>query len=51
MTKTGVPSVAVSVPCRYIHSPVSIASLNDFDYAVALLKAALHALPEHWPNL
>lgn len=51
LTKTGVPSVAVSVPCRYIHSPVSIASLNDFDYAVALLKAALHALPEHWPNL
>lgn len=50
LTKTGVPSVAVSVPCRYIHSPVSMASLNDFDYAVALLKAALHALPEHWPN-
>jgi putative aminopeptidase FrvX len=50
LTKSGVPSVAVSVPCRYIHSPVSMASLNDFDHAVALLKAALLALPENWPN-
>lgn len=51
LAKTGVPSVAVSVPCRYIHGPVSIASLNDFDHAVALMKAALHALPERWAEL
>jgi endoglucanase len=48
LSKTGVPSVAVSVPCRYIHSPVSMASLNDFDHTVALMKAALEALPEAW---
>jgi endoglucanase len=48
LAKTGVPSVAVSVPSRYIHGPVSMASLNDFDNAVALMKAALLALPEQW---
>jgi putative aminopeptidase FrvX len=46
LSKTGVPSAAVSVPCRYIHAPVSMASLNDFDNAVALMKATLLALPE-----
>jgi len=48
LSKAGVPSVAVSVPSRYIHSPVSMASLNDFDHAVALMKAALTALPGAW---
>ncbi len=48
LSKAGVPSVAVSVPSRYIHSPVSMASLNDFDHTVALMKAALMALPGAW---
>jgi putative aminopeptidase FrvX len=48
LSKAGVPSVALSVPSRYIHSPVSMASLNDFDHTVALMKAALVALPEAW---
>jgi putative aminopeptidase FrvX len=48
LSKTGVPSVVVSVPCRYIHSPVALASLNDFEHAVALVKAALLALPGKW---
>jgi putative aminopeptidase FrvX len=50
LSKTGVPSVALSVPSRYIHGPVSMASLNDFDHAVALMKAALLALPEKWQD-
>jgi putative aminopeptidase FrvX len=52
LSGTGVPSAAVSVPCRYIHSPVGLLSLNDFDNLVALMKATLHALPETWhgPN-
>ena len=48
LSKAGVPTVAVSVPSRYIHSPVSVASLNDFDNTVALMKAALLALPGAW---
>ena len=51
LAKAGVPSVAVSVPCRYIHTPVSMASLNDIDHAVTLMKAALQALPERWTAL
>lgn len=51
LAKTGVPSVAVSVPCRYIHAPVSVASLNDIDHTVTLMKAALQALPEQWAAL
>jgi putative aminopeptidase FrvX len=50
LSKAGVPSVAVSVPCRYIHAPASMASLNDFDNTVALMKAALLALPDKWPG-
>lgn len=48
LSKTGVPSVAVAVPCRYIHAPVSMLSLNDFDNLVVLIKAALQALPDKW---
>ena len=48
LSKAGVPSVAVSVPSRYIHSPVSIASLDDYENTVALMKAALSALPGAW---
>jgi len=44
LTRTGVPSVTVAVPCRYIHNPVSILSLNDFDNTVALMKAALRRI-------
>mgnify|MGYP000962197524 CR=1 FL=1 len=44
----GVPAVAVSVPCRYIHGPVSMLSLQDFDHLVALMKASLKALPAAW---
>jgi putative aminopeptidase FrvX len=48
LSRAGVPSIALAVPCRYIHSPVSLLSLNDFDNLVALMKAALHALPARW---
>ena len=50
LSKTGVPTAAVSVPCRYIHAPASMASLNDFDGLVALVKATLQALPEKWTS-
>jgi putative aminopeptidase FrvX len=41
LSRAGVPCATVAVPCRYIHNPVSILSLNDFDNTVALMKAAL----------
>ena len=37
------PAVTVAVPCRYIHAPTSILSLNDLEHTTRLLVAALHA--------
>jgi len=41
MAREGIPSAVVAVPARYIHSPVSVLSLNDFDSTVRLMRAAL----------
>ena len=40
----GVPSVTVAVPCRYIHSPVALLSLNDFNNTVCLMRESLTRL-------
>jgi putative aminopeptidase FrvX len=37
----GVPSVTVAVPCRYIHSPVTMLSLDDFNNTVRLMRESL----------
>lgn len=44
LQREGVPAAVVSVPSRYIHSPVSILSLNDLDHGVRLMKGALQRL-------
>jgi endoglucanase len=45
LSRAGVPAVALSVPCRYVHAPASLLSLNDMDHTVDLLRAALARLP------
>lgn len=40
-TKEGSKAVAISLPCRYIHSPVSVASKDDYDNVVRLTKAVI----------
>jgi putative aminopeptidase FrvX len=47
-SRTGVPTIALSVPCRYIHAPAAVMDLNDFWQALALLKTALARLPSVW---
>ena len=44
LSREGVPSATVAVPCRYIHSPVSLLSLEDFENTVKLMKGALGKL-------
>ncbi len=39
--KEGAVAVAVSIPCRYIHSAVSVASINDYNSVVSLAKALI----------
>ncbi|MBN1218507.1 MAG: M20/M25/M40 family metallo-hydrolase [Anaerolineae bacterium] len=48
VTREGVPSVVVSVPARYIHSPVAVLDLADFWNTVKLMQATLKRLPEEF---
>jgi endoglucanase len=41
LAKTGVPTLPVSVPSRYIHSPVSVLSKSDLDNTIKLMTRAL----------
>lgn len=43
--RQGIPSVSVSVPARYLHTPLSLARLSDWQNALALLQTALAQLP------
>ena len=38
MTKTGIPTGAISIPCRYIHSPCEMVDLGDLEECVKLAK-------------
>jgi len=40
-SRAGIPTVSVSVPHRYTHSPISISRVDDWKNTIALLHAAL----------
>ena len=44
LTHAGVPSCSLSVPCRYIHSPVSLASASDLAATTSLLVLFLNEI-------
>ena len=39
------PTAVLSVPCRYIHSPSSVAALSDIQAVCDLVRAVMEALP------
>lgn len=43
-TGSGVKLASISVPCRYIHSPVSVMSRSDYESVERLTIAALHEM-------
>ena len=45
LTKCGIPSTTVSIPTRYIHSPVEVLDTEDIEAGVKLLVAALQQKP------
>lgn len=42
--REGIPTVVLSVPCRYIHSPSSVITLSDVDAQFALAQALLRSV-------
>ncbi|HOQ36292.1 MAG TPA: M42 family metallopeptidase [Acetivibrio sp.] len=44
LTRGGVVVASISVPCRYIHSPVSVMSKKDFESCLNLVKKVLDKL-------
>ncbi len=46
MTNSGVPTLVISNPARYIHSPVAFMHGQDYDNALRLVQALLHDLQE-----
>jgi len=48
LTREGVPSGVVSVPTRYIHSPVSMISLKDAENTIALVVEAINRITEYF---
>ena len=47
---SGVPSVTVAVPCRYIHSPVAMLYLDDYENTVRLMRESLSRLTRRTLN-
>jgi endoglucanase len=50
LAREGVPSAVLAVPTRYIHSPVSMLSLRDFENMIALMNRTLPKLAQGIPE-
>ncbi len=44
LTKAGVPSGTVAVPCRYIHGPASILHVDDLGHTIRLVNEFVNAI-------
>ncbi len=50
LSREGVPSAVVSVPCRYIHAPASLLHPQDVEHTLALVERALERLGQEDPR-
>ena len=48
LTKEGVPAGTISIPTRYIHSPIETLSLNDAVNAAKLVKVFAEYIDKNW---
>lgn len=48
ITRQGIPSGAVSIPTRYIHSPVGMLNLQDIENTAKLTAAAIQKIAAHF---
>ena len=44
LTREGIPTGVLSVPTRYIHTPVSVCSMDDIEATIQLITAAINNL-------
>ncbi len=44
ITRDGIPSIVISTPARYIHSPISMASMNDIKNCIKLLSLTMEKI-------
>ena len=42
--RTGVPTMTLSAPCRYIHSPTALLNLDDYGHVLGLSQAVLNRI-------
>ena len=43
LTRAGVPSGVMSIPCRYVHAPVEMVDMDDVAHGIQLLTAILES--------
>ncbi len=46
LVRSGVPSGALSVPCRYVHSPSEMVDASDVEHAIEMLTTLLTTPPQ-----
>lgn len=46
IARSGIPSAVVSVPCRYIHSPISLLDIKDIERTCDLVEAFTQSFTE-----
>jgi len=46
LSRGGIPAGIVSVPCRFIHSPISTLRLNDLENTIRLVVRFVQSLPD-----
>jgi putative aminopeptidase FrvX len=47
LTKTGIPTGVISIPARYIHSPIEVLSIADIDQVAELIAQAILSAHQH----
>lgn len=50
LTREGIPSASISVPCRYLHSPVSVIHKDDFTSTLKLVTLFLEQVKKEEYN-
>ncbi len=48
VARSGIPAGVISVPARYMHSPVEVLNLGDIDQAAELMARALETAPGYF---